>query len=129
MRDWVSPVLGNLAMTFADDRDLTDRHGKNTRLFFPSQHSNAILFPKDGPEALRGLTSKNIEERFGIAVGGALAPENAIVIPHSNALAANASLPLSTQIDSPDDPFYPMLSEHFSRQGDVSRAAVRIYDQ
>ena len=43
---------GDIALLFEDSRiDLTDRDGRNQRLFFPFQHPDAIPFPNEGPTA------------------------------------------------------------------------------
>ncbi len=87
-------LFGDLAILFEPDRiDLTDRHGRNQRLFLPFQHPDAVVFQRDGPEAVRGLTAQEIDRQFGLAPGGALAPAHAVRLPRSNALAAASPLP------------------------------------
>jgi hypothetical protein len=82
-------LYGDLALLFEPDRiDLTDRHGRNWRLYFPFQRPETVLFPAHGPESIRGFTVAEILKQFGLAPGGALAPANSIILPKSNALAA-----------------------------------------
>ena len=96
-------LYGDIGILFEPDRiELTDRHGRNRRLFFPFQHPAAVLFPQDGPgpETVRGLSAEEIHRRFGLAPGGVLAPKDATPLPRSNALAAAPAWPAdSEQLD------------------------------
>jgi G8 domain len=98
-------LYGDLALLFEPDRiNLTDRHGRNRRLFFPFQHPETVLFPAEGPERIRGLTVAEIYKQFGLAPGGALAPANSIMLPKSNALAA------ASERNSNVDPDLPRIA-------------------
>src|SRR5688572_22676438 len=120
MNDLEVPHNGDMAMIFLDDRiDLTDGRGNNQRVFFPSQHPDSVPFPTDGVDALRGLSSEDIQRRFSIAPGGALAPPAATVLPRSNALAV-AAAPFSqpAQAFAPErraGEGYSLQFDHFSR--------------
>ena len=95
-------LYGDLALIFEPDYiDLTDRHGRNQRLFFPFQHPEKVLFPDDGPELIRGLTVAEIYRRFGLAPGDALAPANSMILPNSNALSAVSERNSNGDSDSP----------------------------
>jgi hypothetical protein len=115
------PPNGDLAVVFLDDRiDLTDRHGRNRRLFFPLQQPQSVPFPTARIEPLRGLSSAEIYERYGMAPGGTLAPKDATPLTASNALAAAA--PRDAAIPKDDEPErvpgegYSHQFEHFSRE-------------
>ena len=115
MREWVSSIMGDVAMAYAEDLiQLTDRYGRSRRLFFPLQSPEAVPFPDRGPAALRGLTGSQIAERFGIARGGALAPADATFLTRSNALASSSATSPPITREEAIDPFYPG-SDHFSR--------------
>ena len=95
-------LYGDVALIFEPDYiDLTDRHGRNQRLFFPFQHPETVLFPDDGPELIRGLTVAEIYGRFGLAPGDALAPANSMILPNSNALSAVSERNSNGDSDSP----------------------------
>ncbi len=116
MREWVSSTMGDIAMAYSQDLiQLTDRYGRSQRLFFPLQSPDAVPFPNNGPEALRGLTSAQIEERFGIARGGELAPAGATRLARSNALTSSSTASSPAAGQDSVDPFYPAL-DHFKRR-------------
>jgi len=56
----------------------------NQRLYFTMQHANAIPFPEpryDVPAEYIGLTNQQMWNQFGVALGGEIAPANAVIVP------------------------------------------------
>ncbi|MGH2362383.1 MAG: G8 domain-containing protein, partial [bacterium] len=108
MHDLVVPVNGDAAMLFENDHlYYSTSGGLRRQLFFSSQRHDAVPFAGFGPEMLRGLTSKKIQSRFGIAIGGMLAPENARFLPNSNLLIADAL---------PGEPERPTLPKSYAEE-------------
>ena len=57
---------------------------KNQQLFFAAQRANHIPFPvsrPDMPAQYIGLTNQQLWDRYGVALGGGIAPSNAITVP------------------------------------------------
>jgi hypothetical protein len=57
----------------------------NQRLYGLMQQANAVPFPvprDDVPAYLVGLTTQEMWDRYGVAIGGAVAPSNAITTPY-----------------------------------------------
>jgi hypothetical protein len=76
---------GNISQYFAPDSVILN-FGPfvNQRAFFRLQHPDAIPFPGEQPgvpSGYVGLTSQQLWDQYGIAVGGELAPANAISSP------------------------------------------------
>jgi hypothetical protein len=119
MKELDIPENGDLAVLFLDDRiDLTDKHGRNRRLFFPSQRPQSVPFWTGRIEALRGLTSAEIHEQFGMAPGGTLAPKDATPLTASNAVVAASpryTVPQGGQPERLLGEGYSHQFEHFSR--------------
>lgn len=124
-----APRFADLALMFEDDRiEMAGSDGRDTRLFFPFQHPAAIPVPDDGPAAIKGLTSAEIQRRFGLSAGGMLAPAKAMRLPRSNALAA-------TLAHGPDDfpaqplayaEIYPGQIRHFDANDKASKWKVLL---
>ena len=87
------PLSGDVAVLFADDQIYSSEKGITRRLFFPTQSPSAVPFRDVGPFELRGRSTAQIAERFGLTLGGKLAPADATDIERSNALATTADSP------------------------------------
>jgi len=76
---------GGVAHAFLQDRVILDFGPfQNQRAYYSVQAPSAIPFPTaftGVPAAYVGLTSQQLWDRFGIAVGGTLAPAGAISVP------------------------------------------------
>jgi hypothetical protein len=118
------PRYGDLSLLFEDDRiDLTDGNDRNYQVFFPFQRPTAIPFPDQGPEAIRGLTSAEIYKLYGLALGGALAPFEAVELPQSNAVLSPSPPPSVPYTIINRDPLetYPMQRHHFLSSSESGR--------
>jgi hypothetical protein len=66
----------------------------NRQAYYSLQDPNAIPFPaalSGLPAGYIGLTSQQLWNQFGVAVGGALAPANAISVPEVYGLVGPAT--------------------------------------
>jgi len=75
----------NTEFMFLDDRVILNFGSfQNSRVYYAVQEPSAIPFPAafEGiPAAYIGLTSQQLWNQFGIAVGGTLAPADAVSVP------------------------------------------------
>ena len=94
MLDLRVPVNGDLSLLLSDDQLIWVGDGPQ-RLFFPSQHPDAVPFDMGASTDFGGHTTREMYEEFGISVGGAMAPSDATPFPGSNALVAELTEPLS----------------------------------
>lgn len=101
------PFNGDGAVLFGEDQiSMTSRSGQQRRLFFAEQKPGAVLFTTNGPEPLRGRSNAELQRRFGLTVGGSLAPAGARVLPGSNALWSDAKpMPSGSEQAAPDADF------------------------
>ncbi|WP_429027424.1 G8 domain-containing protein [Bradyrhizobium sp. I1.14.4] len=118
LRDRMLPENGDIAMLFEPDRIyLTDDTGRH-RLYFETQLAQTVVLRDDGPTALLGLTAKQVFDKFGLSVGGQLAPDNVDRLAGSTGWigrsTAMAEAPAARQRGAADE-LYPMSSEHFLR--------------
>ncbi|WP_373852110.1 hypothetical protein [Bradyrhizobium sp.] len=120
LKDMAVPANGDVAMLFENDRIFwSDVAGKTFRLYFGSQNENFVPFADNGPPDLKGLTSGEIKERFGVAFGGQLAPVDAKPLPGSNAtmalVDADDLAPTSKELEfaqNPSNELYPLAGQH-----------------
>src|SRR5262249_17609404 len=89
------------------------------RLYFPSQTTDFVPFSSSGPDNLRGLSSSQIQAKYGLAFGGQVAPPDASKWPDSNAVASRveqrALIPTAAEVafaKSPSSELYPSASKH-----------------
>jgi hypothetical protein len=64
----------------------------NQRAYYLLQHADAVPFssPRAGlPDAYVGLTNQQLWDRYGVALGGAVAPPNAYTMPEIDGLLAS----------------------------------------
>jgi hypothetical protein len=120
LRDLVLPENGDVAMLFEKDRIFLSEAGERRQIFFESQLPGTVVLRNDGPSALQGLTAKEIFQRFGLAVGGQLAPDDAQRLAGSNGwvsapvVAVEPRQPAGVQPEASEE-LYPMAAEHFLR--------------
>jgi hypothetical protein len=84
------PISGSVAHVFLQDRVLFNfGQFQNQRIYYSVQAPSAVPFPvaEPGvPAAYVGLTSQQLWNQFGLAVGGTLAPVGAISLPEISGL-------------------------------------------
>jgi hypothetical protein len=119
-RDLLPPENGDIAMLFEDDHILWSDGANTRRLLFPSQIPTANVFGAVGPAVLRGMTADQIHEKFGLAVGGQLAPADAKELPQSNGWASSDPAVCGDLHHTKGDmarsnEIYPMASRHFEQ--------------
>lgn len=81
----ISPFISNVDFAFYQDTILLD-YGPyvNHRVYSNAQHADYVPYPVANskvPNDYVGLTNQQLMDRFGIAVGGAIAPANAVQTP------------------------------------------------
>lgn len=79
------PVGWSVENLFYDDRATVDFGPySNQRLYYREQAADYVPFPVAGdgiPEDYIGLTNDELQSQFGVSIGGAIAPDNAITDP------------------------------------------------
>src|SRR5262249_13010131 len=91
----VYPISGYSATAFLVDDVVTLNYGSyvNRRLYNSMQLAGAIPFPasrSDIPAQYVGLSNQQLWNSYGVALGGAIAPSNAVVPPNIIGLLAPA---------------------------------------
>jgi hypothetical protein len=90
------------------------------QLYFPEQAASYVPFLKgtntatNAPAAFVGLTNQQLWSRFGLALGGAVAPASAVLDPNSGGYVGTPSSP---------QPVYALTSEGSVETGDVYHLA------
>jgi hypothetical protein len=89
----INPIENGTAASFLYNDVVLLNYGTfvNQRLYNTMQQANAIPFPSpraDIPTNYVGLTNQQLWDLYGVALGGAIAPSNAISIPNIIGLVA-----------------------------------------
>lgn len=131
LRDLRLPDNASAAMIFEKDEFyLADANGSR-RLYFPSQNPSFVAQGDEVPETVRGLTSQQISERYGLAFGGALAPSDAVQFEGSNALSAavetvpEAKVAVGPSLVAGATELYPLASKQFRKAETSDQVADR----
>jgi hypothetical protein len=87
------PISGYSATAFLVNDDVRLNYGPfvNRRLYNTIQQANAIPFPTsrtDIPAQYVGLTNQQLWNLLGVALGGAIVPSNAVIVPNIAGLLA-----------------------------------------
>lgn len=98
MLDLRVPINGDLSQLLGDDRVLWNDPQGTHRLFFPSQHESAVPFGPEASPLFGGLTSAEMHRRFGLSIGGTVAPATATQFPRSNALIGPDTVELPSTV-------------------------------
>jgi hypothetical protein len=95
MDTYFATADGSITHIFLQDRVILNFGPyQNQRVYYLLQNADAIPFPAAAPTvpaAYVGLTSQQLWDQFGIAVGGTVAPANAISVPGIVGLIGPAS--------------------------------------
>jgi hypothetical protein len=88
-------ISGYSATAFFVNDDVRLNYGSfvNQRLYNTMQQANAIPFPTsrtDLPAQYVGLTNQQLWNLYGVALGGAIAPNTAVTVPNITGLVAPA---------------------------------------
>ena len=119
-RELMIPENGDVAMLFENDRILLSDSSGVRHLFFATQLADTIVLRDNGPSVLQGLSAAEIFNKFGLAIGGQLAPNDARSLPRSNGWFAlfdpnNSKMPPTSAPVADSGEIYPRASQHFMR--------------
>ena len=125
MDPFVPPINADLAMLFEDDRIYLKQGDENRELYFAEQADDHVPLVQEGPAAMQGLSNRQLQDQFGLSVGGGAVSAAAARFAGSNALigpvlpdpVAYQLHPRAKKLSYVEtlEPQYPMASTHFEK--------------